>query len=162
MRNILLVIAVLLALGGCNDVDEETGAGITYSTLEYTDGTEVKGTNSGIVGKRLQVIRDSAEFSTFWSEHAAIFAPVPAQPAVDFSSNMLVAVFSGTKRSGGYSVDVIRVDEYPDFVDVAVEHTEPGSSCVTTSALTQPHHVVSIPAIEKPVVFTEVIVVNEC
>lgn len=152
-----LALCLPAFLAGCNATDDPgSGDDLAFATLEYTNGTDVKGEASGIVGKRLQVVRDSDEFSTLWAEHVAVFAPMPAQPVVDFSTRMVVAVFSGRRPSGGYSATVTRIAEYEDFVDVVVELESPGDGCTTAAMVTHPHHMVTVPARDKPVVFTEV------
>ena len=157
MYRLLLTGFLALFLTACNSTDDPgSGGEITFTTLQYTDDTDVKGDFSGIVGKRLQVVRDSAEFSSLWAEHAAAFSPMPAQPAVEFSTRMVVAAFSGQRPSGGYSVTVTRVAEFEDFVDVLIEHESPGNGCATTAAITHPYHMVTLPTIDKQVVFTEV------
>lgn len=151
-----LLFVAIVSLLGCNAEDPGPGEPLTPTSLEYTDGSPVKGDNSGVGGKRLQVVRDSAEFSGLWSEHVAAFSPMPAQPAVDFSSRLVVAAFAGRQPSGGYSMTVETVREYPEFVDVLVEFTTPGDGCAVPSVITEPHHLVTLPARDKPVVFTEV------
>lgn len=73
---------------------------------------------------------------------------------IDFSREMAVAVFSGTKPTGGYSVEITKVIETDDEVKVSAVETSPGSGCIVTQALTSPYSIVKIPKIDKPVTFT--------
>lgn len=156
MNRVILPVLLVLALAACQEVSNESGDSITATTLQYNDGSDVKGDTSGIVGKRLQVVSDSSEFASLWDEHVAAFSPMPAQPAVDFGNRMVVAAFSGQRRSTGYEVTIGEVTEFDEFVDVIINHESPGENCATNPVLTQPHHMVVLDATDKPVVFTEI------
>lgn len=153
-----LVIVAVLCLGTTEcRVDEDLGPEdpADFSTLEYTDGSDVKGDTSGITGKRLQVIRDIDTFTQFWAEHAAAFAPQPAQPTVAFGTDMVVAAFMGQRESGGYAVTIEDIRENNAFITVEIELETPGDDCVVDTAITQPHHVIVLPDSDLPVQFNE-------
>lgn len=62
------------------------------------------GLDTGIRCRRFVVVRDQAQWSSLWAEHSA-GAARPA-PAVDFSREMVVAVFLGERPSGGTRVEL--------------------------------------------------------
>lgn len=70
-------------------------------------------------------------------------------PAVDFDKEMVIAVFSGAKNGGGYTVKIQQVikAESGNQVIVLYQTTEPGNPVGTKT--TYPNHVVSIPKIDK-------------
>lgn len=72
-------------------------------------------------------------------------------PFVDFSKRMVVAVFAGTKNTGGYSIEVRRVLQTPWALYVFVQETSPGAGCFVTQALTDPNHMVMVPTSDVPV-----------
>ncbi len=154
----LLLVAVL-CLGATECQLDEDGLGpeepADFDTLQYDDGTDVKGDLSGITGKRLQVIRDINTFTEFWADHAAGFAPQPAQPEVAFGADMVVAAFMGQRTTGGYAVTVEDVRENNEFIVVEIELETPGDNCAPTQAVTQPHHVIVLPDSDLPVQFSE-------
>jgi len=152
----LLVVTLCLGATECN-LDDDLGPeeDIVFETLEYTSGADVKGTNSGIKGKRLLVIRDTGEFTDFWADHVATLAPQPAQPDVEFETTMIIAAFAGERPTSGYSITIEDIRENDEFIIVEIEVETPGDNCETTQAVSQPHHVVTLDDSDKPVQFSE-------
>jgi hypothetical protein len=66
-------------------------------------------------------------------------------PDVDFSKETVIAVASGQQRTGGFSIAVDRVTRQEGQLTIQVVETSPGPKCITTSELTQPVAVVTIP-----------------
>src|SRR5687768_16334443 len=96
---------------------------------------------SGIRGARRLVIRDAATWTQFWSELGA-----GVRPEVDFSTDLVIAVASGERSSGGHDIEVRQVARTGGQLRIAVVETSPGEGCVITAALTQPVDVVVVPA----------------
>jgi hypothetical protein len=69
---------------------------------------------------------------------------------VDFSTEMLVGVWLGTRPTGGYTANIesvvvaqiIGAPNVPPGVMVSIREDQPGPNCVVTQALTSPFHVV--------------------
>lgn len=164
-RRVLWMLPVVLCLGAteCRNEDdlgeEET---VTFETLEYTSGSPVKGTVSGVSSKQLIVIRDVDTFTETWSEHVAALAPQPAQPTVAFGTDMVIAAFMGERLTGGYTIVIEDVRENDEFLIVDIEMEMPGSNCDVSQSVTQPHHMVLLPDSDKPVQFSEVTVKTTC
>jgi hypothetical protein len=97
--------------------------------------------SSGIKGARQLVIRDSVTWSQFWSELGA-----GVRPQVDFGRDLVIAVASGERSSGGHDIEVQRVTRSGGDLRIEVLRTSPGKDCMTTAALTQPVDVVLVPA----------------
>ena len=97
--------------------------------------------SSGIKGARQLVIRDPATWSQFWSELGA-----GVRPQVDFGRDLVIAVASGERTSGGHDIEVQRVTRSGGELRIEVLRTAPGPGCMTTAALTQPVDVVLVPA----------------
>ncbi len=74
-------------------------------------------------------------------------------PAIDFSEFSVIAVFMGERRTGGYSIMVEKATRVDGRLVVDVVMRAPGADCFTTQALTQPYHLVVIPAFTGQVVF---------
>jgi hypothetical protein len=114
------------------------------SDAEQRVQTVITETQSGIATARREVIRDAASWSRLWAEINANRAPVPALPAVDFSREMLIAVATGTRPTGGFSIQVTGVTTRGDTLEVAVLERCPESDAIVTMALTQPVEVVRV------------------
>ncbi len=97
--------------------------------------------SSGIKGTRRLVIREAATWAAFWSELGA-----GVRPTVDFSKDLVIAVASGERRTGGHDLAVQRVTRAGGDLRIEVVETKPGPDCMATAALTQPVDVVLVPA----------------
>jgi hypothetical protein len=90
---------------------------------------------------RQVTIRTAAEWKALWKDHA----PTGKLPDVDFTKNMVVGIFLGTKPSTGHEVEIVaaRVEEK----DLVVEYVQkqPGRGTMAAQILTQPYHLVSLP-----------------
>ena len=87
------------------------------------------------------MIRDRETWSRFWSELGA-----GVQPQVDFRRDLVIAVASGERSSGGHDIAVQRVTRSDGRLRIEVLETTPGADCMTTGSLTQPVDVVMVPA----------------
>lgn len=97
--------------------------------------------SSGIKGARRLVIRDSSTWSQFWSELGA-----GVRPHVDFTRDLVIAVASGERTTGGHAIAVERVGRSGGELRIEVVETSPAPDCMTTAALTQPVDVVMVPS----------------
>ena len=68
------------------------------------------GTASAIRERQMSVIKCEKDWTELWEKHAS----GQQRPPVDFTKEMLVAVFSGEQATGGYKV---RVSVMPDPLD---------------------------------------------
>jgi hypothetical protein len=96
------------------------------------------------------VIRSEVDWKELWGMvHPGESAP--PLPYVDFSRETVVAVFSGVKPTGGFSIEITRVVDAGGRVLVYVSEVSPGDGCFVTEALTYPHHIVKVQKSDKPV-----------
>src|SRR5881628_3739643 len=99
-RSALLSLGVLLLAGAC--AGRTPGTPLSFSTVEL-------GVSSGIREPTRVVVRTSREWLVVWARH---FQPVGAvvPPPVDFSREMVVGVFLDERDTGGYQIEIIRVE----------------------------------------------------
>jgi len=97
-----------------------------------------QGTQSGIERQRFETLRDAAALLKLWKAHTAGVSPAPPVPEVDFSKEMVIAAFAGTRKSGGYVLSVSRITVYPDRIEIDLSLIQPVPDCMVTKALTQP------------------------
>jgi PrcB C-terminal len=124
-------------------------APVPASTVDTTApaGSEVeirrigRWVTSGVTGARRLVIRDPNTWTRFWNELGA-----GVQPQVDFSRDLVIAVASGERTSGGHDIVVQRVTRAGSELRIEVLETSPGPNCLTTAAMTQPVDVVQVPS----------------
>ena len=111
-----------------------------------------KGDMSGQQIAKQVTIRTPSEWKALWKDHA----PTESLPAVDFSKNMVVGVFLGTKPSAGHDVEIIGTRH--ESADLIVEYVQkqPAPGTMTAQMLTEPYHLVSVPKHAGPVKFVQV------
>jgi hypothetical protein len=116
---------------------------------------EWKGGHCGVEKPAQLIIRDAKAWADLWAKIHRNVEPKPALPEVDFEKQTVVAVFAGTKPTGGYSIRIrdIRHDAKADKLLVFVEETSPPPGSITIQVLTQPYHVVVIPKTDKEIEF---------
>ena len=100
-----------------------------------------KGPMSQIDSARQSVARSAGEWSTLWTQHAGD----RARPAVDFNREMVLAVFLGTRSSGGYAVEIVGAREEGGALVVTYRESRPQPGTVAAQVLTSPYHVVAVP-----------------
>ena len=130
------------------DSNREKIIPVSFSTID-------KGFRSGIKERKLLVIKAEKEWEEFWRLHKKAFLPVQQIPPVDFKQEMVIAVLSGEKRTGGYGIEITRVEEnlVKTQMEVYFLETHPSPKSMVTQALTQPHHIVKLKKVDIPVVF---------
>jgi hypothetical protein len=96
---------------------------------------------SGVTGPRRLVIMDPATWAHFWSELGA-----GVRPQVDFGNDLVIAVASGERSTGGHDIEVRRVTRVGNELQIEVLETDPSEGCITTQAKTQPVDVVMVAA----------------
>jgi hypothetical protein len=103
-----------------------------------------KGVGSGIRERKFVVIKTEQEWAELWRAHASVVIPPRERPSVDFNNEMVVAAFLGEQRSGGYGVEISRIEENIEKSELRVfwRETKPPTNTVTIQALTQPYQIV--------------------
>ncbi len=107
------------------------------------------------------VVRTEARWEALWAQIAGEVTRSPA-PAVDFEKDMLLAVASGPRSSGGHSIAVEGAKVEGEKLVAYVVETSPGPHCMTTQALTCPIAVVRIAALGQAVEFRARSTAHDC
>jgi hypothetical protein len=102
--------------------------------------TLAEGANSRIETPFVFVARDSRTFELLKERVEGL----PAASSIDFSREAVVAVFAGTKNTGGYSVEIKISGE-----TVSASVAAPPADAVVTQALTSPFKVALVPVEEE-------------
>ena len=129
-RSIVLCLAACLALSV-----RAAGLGpVAFANVH-------RGFDSQIESARNVTIRSSSEWAALWKEHA----PGTPAPKVDFTRDMVVGVFLGTRPTGGYAVTITAVETADADLAVTYLEAQPKPGEMLTQALTAPVHLVRIP-----------------
>ena len=100
-----------------------------------------KGDQSHIDEAKQVVVRTDAEWTALWQRHA----PDRPRPAVDFSKEMVVGLFMGSRPNAGFSTAVISATAGNGVLIVRYSETFPAPGRVAAQVLTFPFHLVAIP-----------------
>jgi len=141
---ILVVIAVFAA--GC--VSDRGGNSLPVRRVE-------KGSQSGIVEPREVVIRDEAGWRRLWGEHQPPGQPARSLPGVDFGKEMVIFVALGQRFSGGFTIEIEKVETSRGRLTIFVRRKGPPPGALVTQALTAPFEIVAVPRSDLPLQFVE-------
>jgi hypothetical protein len=111
-----------------------------------------RGQTSWVDSPRQVVARTPQEWAALWRMHA----PDRPLPAVDFSQEMVVAIFLGSRPTAGYSVEIAGVREANGAAVVQYHETQPRADVLTAQVITDPFHIVAIPKRTAGVIFEKV------
>lgn len=111
-----------------------------------------KGPMSAIDERRQVTIRSAAEWAALWKENGAS-EPVPA---VDFSREMVVGVFLGSRPTAGYGVEIVRAIGNTAALIVEYVEATPSRDAITAQILTAPYHLAAVPKHDGTVTFRKV------
>ncbi len=111
----------------------------------------VSGTFSGIRELKKVVIRDQKAFEELWKQHQPQ-GGTPL-PSVDFKNCDVVAVFAGSKTTGGYTVEIGPIERKGKSAAVHAAITKPGPGSMTIQAFTYPFAMVGVPKLPAEVKF---------
>ncbi|MES2757560.1 MAG: protease complex subunit PrcB family protein [Pseudomonadota bacterium] len=137
-----------LGLGSTHQVETisvppRASAPVAFKPLDQT-------TRSGVQLAQTVTVRDAAAFAALWSAHAG---PGAVSPPVDFSRDMVIAVFLGAQPNGCHATNIDSVSRVSD--KLRVQHTDsyPGPAVLCTMAITTPAHLVVLDRSNLPVEF---------
>lgn len=111
--------------------------------------TVAKGDQSRIDQARQAVVRTDAEWAALWRQHAGD----GGRPAVDFSREMILAVFMGSRPSAGFSTAIVSTLDANGVLTVRYRETRPARDAVTAQVITAPYDIVAVPSSASEVRF---------
>ena len=125
----------------------KSGTPVAFKTI-------VSDTFSNIETAREVVIKDAAAWSALWAEHSKTRI---AAPEVDFSRNMLVAVFQGSGNPGCDRFDIVYAGAKDGklLVEYEIRDMSPVTLCL--AAVTQPMRVALLPKLDASVEIRKIV-----
>ncbi|HRH24413.1 MAG TPA: protease complex subunit PrcB family protein [Candidatus Paceibacterota bacterium] len=143
------------------------GAWLYFSDPHVTGQSDVpaftildEGMYSGEVTERKNYrIKSQEELEALWLLVHGTGAPTN----VDFARSEVIAVFDGTHATGGYGISIASVADVAGSPRViTILHTEPGTSCLTTDAISSPYQIAIVSKSAAPLTREEETIVTEC
>jgi hypothetical protein len=111
-----------------------------------------RGSTSWVDSPRQAVARTPDEWARLYKAHA----PDKQPPAVDFSKEMVLAVFLGSRPTAGYGVEIVGTKEANGALTVQYRQTRPPPGAITAQVITMPYVMVAVPARAGDVKFERV------
>jgi hypothetical protein len=100
-----------------------------------------QGGQSEVDAPRQVTVRDRDAWASLWRAHA----PGRPAPAVDFSREMVVGVFMGTRPTAGFAVDIVGYRDSGNDVVVLYRETAPSRDTIAAQVIVAPYDLVVIP-----------------
>ncbi|HEX8609804.1 MAG TPA: hypothetical protein VF800_00755 [Telluria sp.] len=110
---------------------------------------------SGVATARNVVVRDQAAFDALWAEHSATRIPPPAAPKVDFSTEMVIALFGGND-SACASFGVRRANAVNDHLVIYYERKDPDPAMACIAVVANPMQMIVVPRVDAVVDFVKI------
>lgn len=122
----------------------------------------LEGNYSAISDKRELIINSEKDYQALMNDVYKNLDQLPKIPVVDFKKNSIVAVFIGSRNTGGYGVKIDSITELSGNLEVNVTETTPGKNCMVTDAITAPFVLLKIPKTEKRAEFKTKKIEKDC
>jgi len=100
-----------------------------------------KGDQSNLEDAKQVLVRTEAEWIALYRQHNFDRPP----PKIDFSKDMVVAVFMGSRPNAGFSTAVVSATAAAGVLMVRYSETRPAPGTLAAQILTFPYHIVAIP-----------------
>ncbi len=110
--------------------------------------TVARGVHSGVKERLDATVRTTEAWAVLWARHSGASV---APPPVDFSAEMIVAVFAGGRSTSGYEVEITEVVAIDGELRVTYRERRPPGGAIVLPALTSPFHIIRLPRAEGPV-----------
>lgn len=143
---------------GRGTVPDNGGPGGSAGSGPVTPVVLDAGPNSARTSPYLAAAYNEAQMRAVWGSHR----PGTSPPFVDFDKETVVAVFLGTRATGGFTVVIEKATRDGDDLVVNWLEGRPGATCVVTQALTSPYVIVRVPKVTGTVRFESRVTTYEC
>jgi hypothetical protein len=111
---------------------------VVSTVISFT--SVAQGSRSGIHDARTVVVRSAGEWQTLWKAH-----DTEPPPNVDFSRDIVLGVFLGTRPTAGFGVRITAVTAKGTTAVVEFVESRPRAGAMTAQVLTSPFHLVTVP-----------------
>jgi len=111
-----------------------------------------KGDHSNMDDAKQVAVKTAAAFRQLWQQHS----PDRPLPAVDFSKEMVVGVFLGSRPTAGYTLEIVSAIQANGTLVVRYREAVPSAGTMTAQVITSPFHLVTVPLFPGEVKFEKV------
>ncbi|MBZ5560240.1 MAG: protease complex subunit PrcB family protein [Acidobacteriia bacterium] len=114
--------------------------------------TIAKGDQSTMDDAKQAVARTPAEWQALWRQHD----PERRPPAVDFTKEMVIGVFLGSRPTAGWVYEIVSAASEGETLVVRYREIAPPPGGVTAQVLTSYFHLVAVPKTSATVRFEKI------
>ncbi len=126
----------------------------TNQDIQHLKITKLAGGNyCGIDQSKDLVIKSNDEWKDLWKRVHQRMIPQPVLPEIDFTRETVLAVFLGSRSTGGYSIEISHLKEDNQYITAVVKTRSPEPGGMVTTALSQPYHIVKVYFADKDIRF---------
>ncbi len=129
----------------------QVGAELRITVLPFR--TLEQSAHSGVRVAQNLVIRDASAWAELWGRHVAGQSPAPALPALDFSKEMVLALFAGPKSHACYGLQMLELREQAGRWQAVYRETQPAAGQPCPTAQGSPALMLRLPRSTQPVDF---------
>lgn len=148
-----IVLGIFIAIFLCSENAFALSGTRSETGVKIKIENEWKGYHCGYTEPSRLVIKAEDRWKEVWGKVHRLRLPRPELPEIDFEKEMVVAVFMGMRKSGGYEIEIIKITKTEEEIVAVVKEKESPSDSLQTMALTQPYHIVVIKRSSLPVRF---------
>ena len=116
------------------------------------------GVQSTITTRTNFVIRSDSELRELWK----LLDTSDLPPTIDFTRNIVVAVFAGEKETADHAIAVTRVVDFASERLVTITLTKPGGTCVLPPQATAPYQVLELSKTTLPLTHIDTVTATSC
>ena len=136
----VVLMTQALALAGILGQPPARGRPPDFMMLEAPNTRTIeKGDQSNVDDAKQVLVRTDVEWTRLWQQHS----PERPRPAVDFSKEMVVGVFMGSRPHAGFSTAIVSTAAANGALIVRYTETLPKPGTVSAQILTFPYHLVA-------------------
>lgn len=139
-KTLIGAATLALLLAGCASMSSGGGSGIESLSM---------GNYSNIKDEQYKDVHNQADLDALWKQAFSGMSGAPDKPTVDFSKNMVLAMFLGDQKHGGYLVRFTNFSVTGDTANVTVEVTVPGANCRYPNRASDPYAFALAPAAKQ-------------
>jgi len=150
-KTLFLLILIPVFLFGENTIALSGGGPEAGAKIQIEN--DWQGSQSGYTFPSKFIIETDVQWREVWDKVHRFRLPRPELPKIDFENEMVIAVFIGVQKSGGYDIRITEIIETEEDITVMVKEKKPSPGTVQTMALTQPYHIVLIKRRPLPIRF---------
>lgn len=162
-----LTVSASFLVSGCGGATTGSGSPQTSLAPSSTQMTQT-GTSipfdvfssplsqSAITSKRLATVRTDEEWRALWTEHVGGAINQRPVPQVDFSRNMVIGVFLGSRSAcDSLFIDAVRKKDDPSRIEVTYRESIPPAGTPCIAMLVNPAVLITVPQSSLPVEFVQ-------